>query len=109
MFSQVIKSVVFQAEDVIRDLTVTGVQTCALPIYDEEVLVPESVSATRDALSCESALLDRRGVHRCDIWQVLRDPLPALPFVGARPDVAVRSPEVEAHGIEAVVVHALAH
>src|SRR2546427_7044708 len=25
----------FQAEDGIRDLTVTGVQTCALPIYDE--------------------------------------------------------------------------
>src|SRR2546427_12851659 len=26
----------FQAEDGIRDLTVTGVQTCALPIYDGE-------------------------------------------------------------------------
>src|SRR2546430_5773991 len=25
----------FQAEDGIRDLTVTGVQTCALPIYEE--------------------------------------------------------------------------
>src|SRR2546430_4126619 len=28
----------FQAEDGIRDLTVTGVQTCALPIYDENWL-----------------------------------------------------------------------
>src|SRR5688572_16284461 len=28
----------FQAEDGIRDLTVTGVQTCALPIFIEEVL-----------------------------------------------------------------------
>src|SRR2546430_11166937 len=27
----------FQAEDGIRDLTVTGVQTCALPIYDLEL------------------------------------------------------------------------
>src|SRR2546427_21326 len=27
----------FQAEDGIRDLTVTGVQTCALPIYEHEV------------------------------------------------------------------------
>src|SRR6266481_8980746 len=27
----------FQAEDGIRDGTVTGVQTCALPIYDESV------------------------------------------------------------------------
>src|SRR2546430_3647009 len=26
----------FQAEDGIRDLTVTGVQTCALPIYGDE-------------------------------------------------------------------------
>src|SRR2546430_3869445 len=36
----------FQAEDGIRDLTVTGVQTCALPIYtphtvSEEILVRE--------------------------------------------------------------------
>src|SRR2546430_10108739 len=29
----------FQAEDGIRDLTVTGVQTCALPIYRQPVLV----------------------------------------------------------------------
>src|SRR5256886_3546332 len=29
----------FQAEDGIRDLTVTGVQTCALPISDGHVLV----------------------------------------------------------------------
>src|SRR2546430_12538092 len=28
----------FQAEDGIRDLTVTGVQTCALPIYDGEAV-----------------------------------------------------------------------
>src|SRR2546430_4668557 len=34
----------FQAEDGIRDLTVTGVQTCALPI-------------------CEVALMGTRGVH----------------------------------------------
>src|SRR2546430_7173443 len=30
----------FQAEDGIRDLTVTGVQTCALPISFHGVLVP---------------------------------------------------------------------
>src|SRR2546430_12871895 len=28
----------FQAEDGIRDLTVTGVQTCALPIYFDELI-----------------------------------------------------------------------
>src|SRR5688572_28288221 len=30
----------FQAEDGIRDLTVTGVQTCALPISDREMYLP---------------------------------------------------------------------
>src|SRR5690606_40287011 len=30
----------FQAEDGIRDFHVTGVQTCALPIYDEAVTDP---------------------------------------------------------------------
>src|SRR6266496_2749617 len=30
----------FQAEDGIRDLYVTGVQTCALPIYDDGSPVP---------------------------------------------------------------------
>src|SRR6266478_2445675 len=33
----------FQAEDGIRDLTVTGVQTCALPIYD-----PQAIAAVRE-------------------------------------------------------------
>src|SRR6478736_1770167 len=33
----------FQAEDGIRDLTVTGVQTCALPIFEPEDLLPEVV------------------------------------------------------------------
>src|SRR5207245_4656543 len=37
----------FQAEDVIPDATVTGVQTCALPIF-----------------TCTSLLLVRRSVHR---------------------------------------------
>src|SRR5207249_9421101 len=32
----------FQAEDGIRDRNVTGVQTCALPIYSSEEIVPES-------------------------------------------------------------------
>src|SRR5205085_9538019 len=35
----------FQAEDGIRDLTVTGVQTCALPIY----ALPEEALETLDA------------------------------------------------------------
>src|SRR5688572_31329042 len=34
----------FQAEDGIRDLTVTGVQTCALPIYSSNKAGPKSGS-----------------------------------------------------------------
>src|SRR6266567_7822767 len=32
----------FQAEDGIRDLTVTGVQTCALPIFSFQVRAPQT-------------------------------------------------------------------
>src|SRR3712207_7372380 len=38
----------FQAEDGIRDIGVTGVQTCALPIYD-----PVAVAANRERLARE--------------------------------------------------------
>src|SRR2546430_13406486 len=37
----------FQAEDGIRDLTVTGVQTCALPIFPDELLHPTGVFKER--------------------------------------------------------------
>src|SRR2546430_6812039 len=35
----------FQAEDGIRDLTVTGVQTCALPIFGPPLLMPAAAAA----------------------------------------------------------------
>src|SRR6266542_4547904 len=38
----------FQAEDGIRDATVTGVQTCALPIYGVELLQPRDGLSQRD-------------------------------------------------------------
>src|SRR2546430_10551016 len=50
----------FQAEDGIRDLTVTGVQTCALPIYEERRF------ATRIVLLVEvqrAPCGDRRGTQ----------------------------------------------
>src|SRR5256886_13305705 len=73
----------FQAEDGIRDLTVTGVQTCALPIY---LLATVAVSgrgsrtellshvhgmsrlraaALADALVERRLLLEEQGVYRC--------------------------------------------
>src|SRR5262249_56946316 len=53
---------VFQAEDGIRDWSVTGVQTCALPIYAGAAVPGEDGQARR-------ALLRRRGtrgVHASD-------------------------------------------
>src|SRR2546427_10727185 len=49
----------FQAEDGIRDLTVTGVQTCALPIYVEQLLLRlgNYLRAKREADRVEEALL----------------------------------------------------
>src|SRR5205085_2648463 len=41
----------FQAEDGIRDLTVTGVQTCALPISKERILVTTLTKRTAEELT----------------------------------------------------------
>src|SRR2546427_12649768 len=46
----------FQAEDGIRDLTVTGVQTCALPISDGEGWLSSLIPLRADLM---------RGDHRC--------------------------------------------
>src|SRR5688572_31981629 len=49
----------FQAEDGIRDLTVTGVQTCALPIFPPEYnLSPECATGKRS--SVRWSLIDRQ-------------------------------------------------
>src|SRR3989475_12108518 len=50
----------FQAEDGIRDLTVTGVQTCALPIYKVEV-------ASDGTYALERALAGPFDVIICDL------------------------------------------
>src|SRR5438270_13728137 len=56
----------FQAEDGIRDLTVTGVQTCALPIYrrrSQPARLPERLRSRARALAPERAsvcVADRR-------------------------------------------------
>src|SRR6185295_18895156 len=46
----------FQAEDGIRDIGVTGVQTCALPIS----LLLEQVTASRDGVSLHAITVTRR-------------------------------------------------
>src|SRR5690606_40928018 len=54
----------FQAEDGIRDFHVTGVQTCALPIYPDHVLVPNWM-VLPDSVYSVSAL-DRILVTECE-------------------------------------------
>src|SRR2546430_5813841 len=55
----------FQAEDGIRDLTVTGVQTCALPISGDSAIAsifvpPTSTPMRTDAVYAQRDRLDRR-------------------------------------------------
>src|SRR5207248_8298488 len=59
----------FQAEDGIRDRTVTGVQTCALPIYSREFLDyirNTPIKAERGSASGR-ALVEGRVVHIPDV------------------------------------------
>src|SRR2546427_2229335 len=59
----------FQAEDGIRDLTVTGVQTCALPIFE----------CHRARLSPHDELRDERVVMQRDLVALLDPAIPADP------------------------------
>src|SRR2546430_7566632 len=52
----------FQAEDGIRDLTVTGVQTCALPIWFEDAAEMRRAEAAEAAAKAMAQLFERRPV-----------------------------------------------
>src|SRR2546427_13246600 len=66
----------FQAEDGIRDLTVTGVQTCALPItVSEYSVLPMGIPAARQA----AALRARAGRRMLTIVKDLPQDSPLLP------------------------------
>src|SRR2546430_12392685 len=70
----------FQAEDGIRDLTVTGVQTCALPIYSRKwparlftsfifpVMTPLKKSAKRATAACPRSEERRVGKECRSRW-----------------------------------------
>src|SRR5215213_10364724 len=65
----------FQAEDGIRDWSVTGVQTCALPIWNQRIACRARHHATRNqclplrARSCGSRSEERRvGKERRSRW-----------------------------------------
>src|SRR5947209_9770960 len=52
--SMVVVCFFFQAEDGIRDIGVTGVQTCALPISGREGCVPRALYCTKRRAAMES-------------------------------------------------------
>src|SRR5206468_6959124 len=72
----------FQAEDDIRDLIVTGVQTCALPILavTRNVVIPSAVGASRNlilmapSISSTSLALpaNRRNARSNGRWEIGR-------------------------------------
>src|SRR2546430_14631218 len=67
----------FQAEDGIRDLTVTGVQTCALPIYLHTGLVCFTATArSLDPRQWRSKLCPRL----CESWRRSRNLDVRTPF-----------------------------
>src|SRR5205085_7910152 len=74
----------FQAEDGIRDLTVTGVQTCALPIYDRILGANDRISMAHIGIGSRggdltwilSQLKTSHNVEMttvCDLWRVNRE------------------------------------
>src|SRR5256886_952254 len=91
-----------QAEDGIRDLTVTGVQTCALPIYREGLAVQrDSPPAAQDWVAVEIAAIDddvvrqhrlARRASRTQLHQVVDE------RAGRRSDLDADEPEVMGSG-----------
>src|SRR5260370_27672364 len=61
----------FQAEDGIRDSSVTGVQTCALPIYVSQRLTDSGISVgTPQYMSPEQAMAERDLDARTDVYSL---------------------------------------
>src|SRR2546430_7862036 len=70
----------FQAEDGIRDLTVTGVQTCALPISSADVVVPTDLAVISSPFLFMSNL--------CFLSKPLTNSRAALPTAPGRLDAS---------------------
>src|SRR2546430_13747615 len=66
-----------QAEDGIRDLTVTGVQTCALPICEDDksgATLIERIEKAGHALSARAVVPDEIGKIRAQVERWIADP-----------------------------------
>src|SRR6266478_7736028 len=63
----------FQAEDGIRDLTVTGVQTCALPISERERLFGRAVSRSLACVVFPATIASRKDLRRAWLRAAMRE------------------------------------
>ena len=74
----------FQAEDGIRDRLVTGVQTCALPIFDglDDIRVPDNIKVVRDFGKEEMLANGDRELLRQVFPNLIRNAIQAMPDGG---------------------------
>src|SRR5690606_39797095 len=79
----------FQAEDGIRDFHVTGVQTCALPIYFIKGLRPEAVNVLK-----QNTFVIKKEVKKVNVNTATKEELEQVPYITpylARQIVVLRS------------------
>src|SRR5215813_12399536 len=91
----------FQAEDGIRDADVTGVQTCALPIYDERLYkTPKEreEEARRDPILAFARVLQDRKVATAQFLEAMREE------VDREIDAAVEAARAEARPDRATIL-----
>src|SRR2546430_3389038 len=76
----------FQAEDGIRDLTVTGVQTCALPIYGESAWSPTEDYPLDDRVGDLEAIADQLEMEKFGLIGTSMGGAMAMVYAGAHPE-----------------------
>src|SRR5699024_11787679 len=84
----------FQAEDGIRDRNVTGVQTCALPIYEDTPLAPDkrlASSAVTATTTAPVASVEETSSRPFDSWPCPSTLNTSAPLVISSASAAPRS------------------
>ena len=77
----------FQAEDGIRDVAVTGVQTCALPIHKRAIILGENSYGKGSVQSIIP--LKNKGAIRLTVAKYYLPSGKSISEVGVRPDIEV--------------------
>src|SRR2546422_951269 len=75
----------FQAEDGIRDVAVTGVQTCALPIFSQPMIVATASAAIATTTRRSFSNANRHDSLCLNVMASPRVPVPQSPFLQTEP------------------------